>query len=174
MKKIRVRVTKEQAHAAAEELKKTSAKRKKTIVPGPWTNTPTKLSLQVSLKEHKPVSKLESYSGVYREDANWSEKAWYPISINLVFPKMQEILQTYGLDQTLAACEKALNEQMVYGDLVLLYLVADNSNRHTPFLSCRAKTNKKNIVGFAAIRNQEMVVIKNNQENHDLTPTHTL
>jgi hypothetical protein len=160
MKKPRVRVSKELAHQYAEDQKLTTAKRKKIVIPGPWTNLETELVLDVSLRIHQPVTKLEPYYGTYREDNNWNEKAWFPISINLVFSDMGNLVLKHGLDKCLAACEKSLNDQKRYGTLILLQVVSDNSQRTSdPFVSVKAKTNKKNILGFAATRSNELIVL---------------
>lgn len=165
-KKRKARVTKEMAHQFAEDQKLTTAKRKKIIVPGPWTNLDPTFTVNAAPRKHQPIIMTEPYFGVYREDNNWNEKAWFPISINVTFPNMPALVKEFGLDLVLAAAEKSLTEQKIYGNLILLYVVADNSQRPTdPFISCRAKTNKRNILGFAALRNQVLTVLtKANQD----------
>jgi hypothetical protein len=160
-KKRKARVTKEMAHQFAEDQKLTTAKRKKIITPGPWTKLTPTFTLDVSFRKHTPITKLlEPYFGIYREDNNWSEKAWFPISFNITAPNLGATVLEHGLDMVLAAAEKALNvNTKLYGDLVLLYVVSDNSQRSDAFISCRAKTNKRNILGFAAQRNQVLTVL---------------
>ena len=166
------KLTKAQKNIKAyrEERLKTSAKRKRTIIPGPWTLLETKLALTPTLKANSSIySVLGPFYGIYRDDSNWNEKGWYPISINILLPDLQALVQTHGLDQVLAAAEIGLNKildenhKKSYGHIILLSVFSDNSQNPDPikrFISCWAKTNKKSVVGFLATRKGELTVLK--------------
>lgn len=161
--------------AFREERKKTSAKRKKTIIPGPWTELKTKLKLKPVLKEnHSICNSLGIFYGSYLDTSNWSEKGWYPIVINIALDNLQKLVIKHGIDQVIAACEKSLNDSLDenrksrFGHLILLSLFSDNSQKEEPtkrFLSCYAKTNKKRIIGFMTVRKGQLLVIKPQSED---------
>lgn len=160
----KIRITKKEIIAYREEKKISSYKRKRNILPGPWTNIEVDFKVEASLKKSKHIlEKYGEYYGSYREDSTWDEKGWYPIVFNIEVSGLKELVEKYGIDKVLAACEISLCEteesgKQKYGDLVILELGADNSqNPDTAkrFLSCFGKTNKKNIEGFMAIRSGE-------------------
>ena len=153
--------------AFREERKKTSAGRKRTIIPGPWTDKETKLKLKPELKANQSVCRtIGEYYGIYRDNSNWNEKGWYPITINIMAKNLKQLVSKHGIDQVMAACEKGLNEcldeekKKRFGHIILTYVFSDNSQRDNGFISCWAKTNKKRIVGFLTIRKAQLVVIK--------------
>lgn len=154
-----------------EEQARTSAQRKRTIIPGPWTETLTALKLEPTLRENCSICEsLGPYLGVYRDTSNWNEKGWYPISLNLTLENLNVQVQQHGLDQVLAACEVALNNTKRYGRLILLWVFSNNSQDLDPtkrFLSCWAKTNRRRLEGFMASVRGVLVVYphKLNQQN---------
>lgn len=161
----KTRVTKEDIQEARVEMNKTSYERKRKVIPGPWTNIETKLIVEVSLRLNTGIidQLLGACIGSYTDDTNWFEKSWYPICINVELPDAAKLIQEHGIAQVLAATEQALNKMALYGDIILLQLVSDNSMNEDPtrrFLSLKAKTNKKSIKGFRAMRQGELVMLK--------------
>jgi hypothetical protein len=142
---------------AEKKRKSTSSyKKKKTIVPGPWSNINVDFDVKASLRLNQ--SMLGEIYGTYPRDESWYEPGWYPIIFNLVSKNMHADIEKHGLDKFLSACEKALNSAdniKKYGNIILLEVAVDKShleNNKDRFISVRAKTNKKNISGFSAIR----------------------
>jgi hypothetical protein len=165
-RKVKPKLTKTERFIQAykQDCKLTSSERKKTIVPGPWTGLKTELKVEALLRPLKSVcERFGAIQGVYRDDSAWKEKGWYPITINIACPKLEENVIKYGIDQVLAACEASLNQTQDYGTLVIMYLFSDNSQQADSncFLSCLAKTNKKRIEGFLAWRKGQLGVISN-------------
>lgn len=161
----KVRITKEDIQEARVEMNKSSYERKRKIIPGPWTNTETKLEVKATLRLNDSIidQLLGPCYGSYSVDNDWDEKAWYPIYINIEIPKAARLIKKNGIDQVLAATEQALNKTGLYGDIILLQLFSDNSLHEDPtrrFLSLKAKTNKKSIKGFRAMRQGELITIK--------------
>jgi len=159
-KKRKTRVTQADTIALREKQKKersiSNYKRKKTIIPGPWTEIDTTLEVKTKLRMNKSISGLET-SGAYPNTKFYpnAEKGWYPILINITSKSIKRDVEKHGLDNYMAACEKSLNAQKTLGTIVFLEVSVDHSfddNRERRFLSCLAKTNKKNIKGFTAIR----------------------
>jgi len=160
VKKRKTVATKKMVKKIREERKKikntSSYQKKKTVVAGPWTNITTKLKVKVSLRAHNGLMG-ESY-GTYPSIEMWHEPGWYPIIFNLMSKEIQAEVEKYGINEYLAACEVALNlpeNKKKYGNVVFLEMQADNSqneDKSRRFISMRAKTNKKNIIGFTAIR----------------------
>lgn len=170
-KKRKVRVTKKDIMVQKKALKMTSAQRKKKIVPGPWTNKETGLELKVKLRVDKTSIMAEILgpsSGSYTKDELWGEKGWYPIVFNVETGKIKSIVEKYGMDDFLAATEKYLcglldkTNKPLYGKLIITAMTVDGSQRENKanrFVSCRGKTNRKNIAGFRAMRKGEYVTL---------------
>lgn len=165
----KARVTKKEVIELREKQKKEKAvstyKRKKNIIPGPWTNIDSEVEVKVKLKENSGVNGTPSF-GSYPNTRFYpiiDPRGWYPILINITSKSIKRDVEEHGLDNYVAACEKSLNEQKKYGSVVILQVSVDHSldeERGRRFLSCLAKTNKKNISGFAAIRKKLYVVIE--------------
>lgn len=167
MKKRKTRVTKEQVHLLRDEIKYNKA-HKNVIVPGPWTNIITELVVKPELRiTHGLVGDI---LGIYNDDEMWKEKGWYPISINVTSKKIKRDVAKYGLFEYLSAWEKGTRAEefmKLYGTIVLLKTDTDHAldeDEAHRFISCRAKTNKKSISGFGAIRKAKYVVIGKNDE----------
>lgn len=143
---------------AANEAKKntSSYKKKKTIIPGPWTNLETKLKVKAKMRLNKSI--LGETYGTYPKIEHWNEPGWYPIIFNLIAKTMKRDVDKHGLDAFIAACEKELNSeanQKKYGTIIILEVTVNHADREEAdarFMSVRAKTNKKSISGFSAIR----------------------
>lgn len=174
MKQRKVRVTKKAIKKIQEQNKISSATRKRTIIPGPWTNKTTKLKVDAFLVEHKSIChNIGSYNGIYSNNQDINERGWYPLFINISFPDIKNIAAKHDVDEIMTACEISLNQKdktgkKRYGDLVILELASNNSQKEdepTRFLSCKAKTNRKNITGFAAVRNGEFGIISPAENN---------
>lgn len=170
-KKRKTRVTKKEIAKQRAERKLSSYQRKKKIIPGPWTELETKLKVKAQMRHNNSGVMAEilgpSY-GTYVKEEIWGEKGWYPILFNLEAPNMKSLVAKHGMDQFLAAAEKALNDKVdeqgksLYGRLIIMEVGVDGSQREDEsrrFISCRAKTNKKNIKGFRAIRKGEYITI---------------
>lgn len=164
----KTRVSKKAVKKIREDANKPSYVRKKTIIPGPWTNTETDLKIHLKLRPNKSFYFKEGYLGSYTNDHNWSEKGWYPIIINIEAKGLKKIVSEHGLDTTLAAAEKAINQlkdgksKSLYGHVIFLNWMVDKSqeeDEQNRFISISAKTNKKSIPGFMAIRKKEMVLL---------------
>lgn len=171
-KKRKTRVTKKDVKAARKELKMSSSQRKRRVIPGPWTETETELKVEAKMRWNNTgpmVSILGPSFGTYTsKDDVWGEKGWYPILFNLTAPNMKELVAKHGIDQFLAASEKALNEEQdekgkpKYGVIIFLSVGLDGSQREDEnkrFISVHAKTNKKSISGFRAIRKREYITL---------------
>jgi len=169
-KKRKTRVTKKDIMVQKKELKMTSSQRKRRIVPGPWTNKDTDLKVRVNLREDKSslmADILGPSIGNYIKDDLWGEKGWYPIVFNVEAKKMASIIKKHGMDEFLAASEKALCEMVdkdgkpLYGHIIITSVTVDGSMREKSkrFISCRGKTNKKNISGFRAMRKGEYITL---------------
>lgn len=158
----RTRVTKKQVIAIREGKKKTGSK--KVVVPGPWTNTQTKLEVKATLRPTQGI--MGEALGTYSKDTAWIERGWYPIIINITSKSIKRDVEEHGLGDYLAACEQSLNNtenKKKYGTVILLEATVDNSlhqDRSHRFVSCRAKTNKKSIKGFLAIRQRKYGIIE--------------
>ena len=162
--KRKTRVTKEEIIAYREDKKISSHKRKKDLKPGPWTNLETEIEVPVTLRLNKSmVSTMSDYYGTYQDMENWYEKGWYPIIFSIQTEGLKELIAKHGLDKFLVACEKTLNELGLYGDVVLLRAYEPNTSNEDAtkhFIACTAKTNKKHIKGFIAIRQGEYKVLE--------------
>ena len=158
-KKRKTRVTKKAIRAARKELKKTSYQRKKTVKPGPYTELDTTgVDIKPRLKKNSSMFFKEPVYGNYQSTSDWNEKGWYPIVINIEATSIAKKVDEYGMDKFLAAVEKMLSEETdkkgrsKYGTIVILEMAVDHSQDEKKFISLRAKTNKKNISGFVAVR----------------------
>ena len=169
----KTRVTKDDIAEARKEMKISSYQRKRKIIPGPWTAIETDFKVKPSFKLNKSAWFKDSYYGAYTYTHNWYEKGWYPILFNLLEPKMQKLIKKHGMDKFIAAVEKAFNEMKgsnskpVYGNIIILEWSCDHSNDEDPerrFISIKAKTNKKNIPGFSAIRKGKYVLVGSKEE----------
>ena len=151
----KIRVTKQERHAMQDAMKY-QPPTKRVIIPGPWTNLPA-TTVQAVLK---PSTTLlgQSILGVYTKDG-LSEKGWYPIKVNTTSPNIAKDIATLTLPVFLAAAEKDLNATKLYGSIVLLSLLVDHSSDPAAFISLAAKTNKKSISEFAAIRKRKFVIL---------------
>lgn len=155
--KIKTRVTKKALNKARKELNKTSYERKKKVIPGPYTKD-TDLRVPVKLLENSSIMFSFTYLGSYVRDMNWNEKGWYPIVFNI--PYDEGLLKEHGIDEYMAALEKSMSDEKIdnkkkYGTVVITSKVLENKEKG--FISVRAKTNKKNISGFKAVRKNEFV-----------------
>ena len=81
---------------------------------------------------------------------------------------MLELITKHDLNGFIAACEHCLNEAVdaegkpLYGDVVILRIHEPNALNPDParrFISCYAKTNKKSIKGFTAIRQNKYTLL---------------
>lgn len=133
-----------------KRIKVSTYRSKHTITPGPFTGKETNLLIEPILKPNTSLN--QTFYGVYRSTDTWNEKGWYPISINITFDRINEIIKLNGIDEVLTACEKYLNLSNKYGNLIILELISINHIATPPFISCLAKTNKKSIPDFKAIR----------------------
>jgi hypothetical protein len=170
-KKRKARVTKDDIKRIREERKISSYKRKNTVRPGPWTEIETDLKVNADIRLNTGgvmADILGPAKGSYLREEFWFEKGWYPIVFNIEAKRMNTLVERHGMDQFLAACEKALNNKLdrkgnpEYGKIIILNMSVDNSQRKDKtkrFISCRGKTNKKNISGFRAIRKKEYVTL---------------
>jgi hypothetical protein len=127
IKRRKTRVTKEFIHQL-QEAKKNNKSRKNVIVPGPWTNIDTSLVVKPELRmTHGIVGDLV---GAYTSEELWIEKGWYPILINITSSKIKRDVEKHGLDQYVAAWEKAINDEKFekkYGSIVILQMHVDHS-----------------------------------------------
>lgn len=150
---------------ARREAKKNynSYKAKKDPKPGPWTNLEAKFTTNILLRPVPSLTtSLPAFYGSYVDKEDWSEKGWYPIIFNICSKDMLKLIQEHGLDNFLIAAEKSLNKDRDYGHIIITSIHAPNAtNRDATkrFISCEAKTNKKNIAGFMAIRNNKYVLL---------------
>jgi hypothetical protein len=174
-KKRKARVTKKDIMKIKKEReanrKITSYQKKKKIIPGPWTEIETNFKVNADLRLNDTgimAEILGPSKGAYLREEFWLEKGWYPIVFNIEAKRMNTLVNKHGMDQFLAACEKTLNEKVdkkgkpLYGKIVLLNMTVDNSQRADKskrFISCRGKTNSKNISGFKAIRKKEYITL---------------
>lgn len=168
-KKRKTRITKKDILKAKNDRKITSYQRKKKVIPGPWTEVETSLKVKSDLRTNNSgimAEILGPSKGTYLREEFWPEKGWYPILFNIESKRMKEIIAKHGIDQFLAATEKELNRKTdksgksLYGKIIILNVSVDNSQREDKskrFISCRGKTNKKNISGFMAVRKKEYV-----------------
>lgn len=160
-KKRRTRVTKDLVHQF-QEANKIKAK-KNVIIPGPWTNVATDLKVKPELRVTQGI--IGELHGAYTRNDLWHEKGWYPILINITSKKIKKEVEKHGLDIYVAAWEKAINvpeNKEKYGTIVILKISVDHScdeNETHRFLSCEAKTNKKSISGFGAVRQGKYVIL---------------
>jgi len=164
-------VTKEDIKKAREDRSVSSYQRKKRVIPGPWTNRATTLEVKVRFRNNKASIMAEILGpslGSYTKEELFGEKGWYPIVFNIEADDMKEIVKQFGMDEFLAAAEKSFNNQLdnskkpKYGTIIITHMSVDNSQREDPykrFISCRGKTNKKNITGFRAIRKGELITL---------------
>jgi hypothetical protein len=149
----KTRVTKEEIKALREQKKNyNSQKAKKTIKPGPWTDKSSTFTLETTLRKNKSIiPTIPDYLGAYQESLDWTEKGWYPIIVNVQIPTLQIYLNKYGTDSLIVALEKSLNRRkQQLGDVIILKVL--NFNLTQEFVGVEAKTNKKHIQGFTAIR----------------------
>jgi hypothetical protein len=167
MKHRKTRVTKEQVHLMRDEIKYNKA-HKNVVIPGPWTAIATELVVKPELRTTNAM--VGPILGIYGDDEMWKEKGWYPITINVTSKKIKRDVEKFGLSGYLAAWEKGINAEefiKVYGTVVLLRVDADHScaeDETHRFISCRAKTNRKSIIGFGAIRRAKYIVLEKNTE----------
>ena len=164
----KTRVSKQQVKALLAEKSITCTQHKRTLLPGPYTNQTTQLKLKVSLRPNQSIStKLGSFLGFYRDTSNWNEKGWYPLSLNLTATNLRSAVLKHSLTDFMIAAELYLNQpdrtgHKPYGDLVLLSVLSDNSLNSDPehcFVSVLAKTNRKYLPGFAAVRKGLLTVL---------------
>lgn len=167
-KERKARVTKEEVKILREKEKKerklSNYKRKKKVIPGPWTNIDPPMKVNVKLREGQSVTG-ETLLGSYPNPKFYGpiQKGWYYILVNLTSKSMKRDIEEHGLDNYIAACEKELIEQEKMGTVVIMDVVLDkslNEDRSERFISCLAKTNKKNIPKFAAVRGNVYQVLK--------------
>lgn len=168
-KKRKARVTKEDIKRIREERSITSYQRKKRVIPGPWTEVETSIKVNADIRLNTSgimIDILGPNKGAYTRDELWFEKGWYPIVFNIEAKRINTLVARHGMDEFLAASEKALNGKVdkkgnpEYGRIVILEMSVDNSQREDKskrFISCYGKTNKKNISGFMAMRKKEYV-----------------
>ena len=162
----KTRITKELVHQM-QETRKIKAQ-KNVIIPGPWTNVETELKVKPELRLTDVL--IGQILGHYRDDEQWREKGWYPISINITSSKIKRDVEKYGIAEYLSAWEKAINDEKLanqYGTIILLNAMVDHShdeNENHRFISCLAKTNKKSIPGFGAIRKAQYIILGKNDE----------
>ena len=165
----KTRATKKAIRKIKDENKMTSYSRKKRVIPGPWTNHETKLKVKAELKVNKPMvqtSILTDFLGTYLSEPNWDEKGWYPILFNLIIKDAKALIEKHGVDDVMASVEKWINAQKCskgkpkFGTVILMNIMADGA-LHTddPFISIKAKSNKKNIQQFRAIRKGKLITL---------------
>ena len=145
----KTRVTKEEIKKVREDKKITSYKAKKKVIPGPWTERKTKIKkVDVKLKVSSGIMAeiLGPAYGNYTKDELPEKKGWYPIVFNL------------QLNTKMLALIKDEKKKPKYGTVVFLRLGSDGYE-DKGFISIHAKTNKKSISGFRAIRKNEYVVL---------------
>lgn len=147
---------------------------------GAWTNTDPGFEVKAKLKRNKTLSILmpeeekEKYRsagkslpdfyevlGVYKNrEICIEDNRLFDISINIVLDDLRSLVGAHGIDKVLAACERSLNSyvssagEKLLGDVAIVELVSDNSDRQDPnarFLSCIAKTNKGDIKRFMGV-----------------------
>lgn len=162
-KQRKTRVTKKQIEQARKPKKKPKVDKKNTK-PGPWTemNPPLEVKAKICLNQ----GIIGEHYGTYPTHSPITcEKGWYPILFNLTSKSIKRDVEEHGLDNYIAACEKSLNSdenKKKYGTIVIMKVTVDNSAhelREKRFLSCHAKTNKKSIKGFTAIRKKVYMVL---------------
>jgi hypothetical protein len=162
VKQRKARVTKEMVKQIREE-KKVKAKKNK-IQPGPWSDVETSAKVKPELRITAGI--VGEMRGSYARDEFWAEKGWYPININLKSANMLKEIKKVGLDEYLAAWEKAINSEKFkkeFGNIILLSVSSDHSaedSEEKRFISCRAKTNKKSISGFFAVRGGKCTILE--------------
>lgn len=156
--KRKTRVTKAEVRKIQEERKKKVKGRKNKIIPGPWTEIDPGFKVKAELKWGSNFLG-KRLRGTFERDEMWAEKSWYPIIINVTSKDIKSKVEKYGLDKYLAAVEKSLNDSPKkikdHGHIVLLKASVDGSQREDAdrrFISCHAKTNRKTVVGFSALR----------------------
>ena len=161
--KRKTRITKEEVIRRREEKKNYSSyKAKKETKPGSWTNVEPTYTTKALLRPTKSfISLIPDFFGSYVDKA-WNEKGWYPIIFNVYSDDQLELITKHGLDSFMAAIEVSLNKQGTYGDIVILSIYspnAQNPDQTKRFISCEAKTNKKSIKGFTAIRSNKYIIL---------------
>lgn len=136
------------------------------VQPGPWSFISPKFKLKARLKPNSSISpSVGKYLGIYRDKENWAEEKTYPIIINVTASTLYRMSIKYDTEQVLAACERSLNEpnkegKRPYGKIVILEILSDHSkNPNKNFISCVAKTTKKNIKGFLLVKGGSLIVI---------------
>ena len=165
-KKIRTRVTKKDIEGVRKKIKPKIDK--KRTDPGPWTNTDPTCTVDVELKGSDSALGKICY-GTYPKHGPIRKRGWYNILFNITSEKIKEDIGEYGLDDYMAACEKWFGKpenKKKYGTVVILEVRINNALRDDGprFLSCLAKTNKKGIKGFAAIRQGLYQIIGDSDE----------
>lgn len=168
------RVTKEEVRAVRKNMKLSSYQRKRKIKPGPWTGKTVKFKVKPRFRANNSnYFQDRQFYGKYTYTHNWKEKGWYPIIFNLEFDNMQKLVAKHGIDAVMIATETAFNEMKdknskpMYGNIILRSWSCDHSQDEDPekrFISIEAKTNKKNIEGFIAIRGKEMLILGEQSE----------
>lgn len=155
MAKRKTRVTKKQINAQ-RKANRPKINKKKTS-PGPWTNKDTELEVKVRLRPTNGM--IGEIYGIYTsETIRMCERGWYPIKFNITSKSIKRDVLEWSIDDYMAACEKSLNtkeNKAKYGTVVIMEVRVDKSvhdEREQRFISCLAKTNKKSIKGFAAVR----------------------
>jgi len=174
----KIRITKK-ATIKIREIKKKKRKIslyrcKKKISPGPWTEIETDLRFKAKLRWSKGLdgsnnSKvLSRIRGTYPVLRWWNERGWYPIYINLICHGIKELVEKHGMIEVMAAFEKSINiekNQKELGTIVLLDVLINHSldSSKKPgdrFISCLAKTTKRDIVGFVTTRGGKYRIIR--------------
>lgn len=157
--KRKTRITKEEVQALREQKKNyNSNKAKKTIKPGPWTNVEPSFKVKATLRPTPSViSTIPDFLGAYKDIEAWGEKGWYPVIFNVQVSNLQKMINDYGQDLLLAAIEKSLNLNPKLKDLVLLRVLSVNLANN--YVGIEAKTNRKSIPNFTAIRNGKYVLL---------------
>jgi hypothetical protein len=122
------------------------------------------MKIDVEIKENVSITGKTVFGSYIKNKDNCAEKGWYEIIINITSNSIREDIQKCGLNNYLAAAEKELSmKKEKYGTIVLLSVEVDGSqrdNKEKRFISCKAKTNKKHIVGFSAIREGKHVILE--------------
>ena len=149
-------------------MKLSSYQRKRKVIPGPWTEVEVDFTIKPRFRENNLFSFDAPVFGTYTYTHDWIEKGWYPIIFNLEAPNLKKLVAEHGIDNVMAATEKAFNEmpgkgnRPKYGNIIILEWSCDHSqsnDKSKRFISISAKTNFKNIPGFCAIRKKERIII---------------
>lgn len=178
-KEPRIRVTKKQIIKIKKEKqmrKNTSIyKCKRKIIPGPWTELETELLVKFKLRwslgingDNSDSETFGRFRGTYPNLYWWNERGWYPIYINIICPGIKALVEKHGMRDVMIAFEKSINtedNQKEYGTIVLLEVIVNHAlnEERAPedrFVSCLAKTTKRDIVGFLTTRGGRYRIIR--------------